>query len=133
MQDTSFWSLRFGDLLTILAVGLSPLVAVLLQKWFEKVGSTHQQRLWIFRTLMSLRSAPLEPSHVQALNMITLDFRGKRYAQVRRHWEIYLKHLSIRNGPELEPKTRRTLGKPLSGNGQAIRLQIQIRHCSRNG
>jgi hypothetical protein len=94
MQDTSFWSLKFGDVLMILAVGLSPLIAVLLQKWFEKVGSTHKQRLWIFRTLMSLRSAPLEPSHVQALNMITLDFRGRRYAQVRRRWEIYLKHLS---------------------------------------
>jgi hypothetical protein len=111
MQDTSFWSLKLGDLLMISAVGLSPLIAVLLQKWFEKVGSTHQQRLWIFRTLMSLRSAPLEPSHVQALNMITLDFRGKRYAQVRRHWEIYLKHLSI---PATDPNWNQKRGELLA-------------------
>jgi hypothetical protein len=111
MQDTSFWSLKLGDLLMISAVGLSPLIAVLLQKWFEKVGSTHQQRLWIFRTIMSLRSAPLEPGHVQALNMITLDFKGKQYAQVRRHWEIYLKHLSI---PATDPNWNQKRGELLA-------------------
>ena len=63
MLDSSFWSLKFGDILTICAVGFSPLVAVGLQKWFEQIGSTHRQRLWIFKTLMTTRTAPLD-THV---------------------------------------------------------------------
>jgi hypothetical protein len=94
MLDPSFWSLKFGDILTICAIGFSPLVAVGLQKWFERIGSTHGQRLWIFKTLMTTRTAPLDLNHVQALNMIVLEFRGKRYGRLRRQWEIYLKHLS---------------------------------------
>jgi hypothetical protein len=44
---------------------------------------------------MSTRSAPLDLNHVQALNMITLDFRDKRHAKVRRWWEIYLRHVAF--------------------------------------
>jgi hypothetical protein len=59
MLDSSFWCLKFGDILTICAIGSSPLVAVGLQKWFERIGSTQGQRLWIFKTLMTPRTAPI--------------------------------------------------------------------------
>src|ERR1700751_4348065 len=94
MPDPAFWSLKFGDILTICAIGLSPLVAVWLQKWFERIGSTHGQRLWIFKTLMTTRTAPLDLNHVQALNMIVLEFRDRKYEALRRKWEIYLRHLN---------------------------------------
>lgn len=95
MPDTSFWSLKFGDILMILAVGLSPLVAVLIQKWFESRGATLSQRRWIFKTLMTTRTAPLDLNHVQALNMIALEFRDRKYETLRRKWELYLRHLNI--------------------------------------
>jgi hypothetical protein len=88
MSDTSFWSLKLGDILTVLALGLSPLVAVLLQKWFESRGATLNQRRWIFKTLMTTRTAPLDLNHVQALNMIALEFRDRKYQALRRKWEI---------------------------------------------
>jgi hypothetical protein len=109
MEPSSFWSLKLGDILTILAVGLSPLIAVLLQKWFEQRGATHNQRLWIFKTLMATRTAPLDLNHVNALNMIPLEFRDKRYKDLLRQWEIYLRHLGMSPADQAWNERRNTL------------------------
>src|ERR1700719_4313299 len=131
MQETSFWSLKFGDLLMISAVGLSPIVAVFLQKWFEKVGSTNRQRHWIFRTLMVTRLAPLDLNHAQALNMIPLDFKGKKYSQIRRRWEIYLKHLSTRStDTNWNLKRGELLADLLVGMGSQLGFSFDTTHVT---
>jgi hypothetical protein len=43
---------------------------------------------------MTTRTAPLDSNHVQALNMIALEFRDRKYEALRRKWEIYLRHLN---------------------------------------
>jgi len=52
---------------------------------------------------MATRGATVSPGHVEALNMIDLEFagRGKKNEQVRRRWREYLDHLgSLSQDPE---------------------------------
>jgi hypothetical protein len=85
-----FW-INVGALL------ISPLIAVQVTERVRKLGARRERQLWIFRTLMLTRGditrgAPPRMEHVQALNLIELDFEGKR--AVLHAWKDYLSHLS---------------------------------------
>jgi hypothetical protein len=57
----------------------------------------HRQRQFgVFRVLMSTRASGLAPDHVQALNMIDVEFygRGKTTRDVLEAWKAYLDHLN---------------------------------------
>jgi hypothetical protein len=86
--------MTLNEFLTILAVLLAPLLAVQVQKWLEVFREERGRKLWIFKTLMATRAATVSPEHVQALNMIDLEFRGKGYRTVTIAWKTYLDHLS---------------------------------------
>ena len=77
----------------ILAVLLAPLIAVQVQKWLEKFRAEHERKLGIFKTLMATRATGLSQDHVQALNLIDLEFQGKRFKKIRDTWKTYLDHL----------------------------------------
>ena len=78
----------------IVGILLAPVVAVQVQKWLENFREDRARKLWIFKTLMATRAATVSPEHVQALNMIDLEFRGTRYRPVTAAWKTYLDHLS---------------------------------------
>jgi uncharacterized protein DUF6680 len=82
--------------ITIAAIILGPILAVQAQKWIETARAKKNQRLLIFKRLMATRATTLSPVHVEALNMIDLDFagRGKKNEQVRLRWKEYLDHLA---------------------------------------
>jgi hypothetical protein len=82
------------DFLTILAIVIAPVAAVQVQKRLEVFREERGRKIWIFKTLMATRAATVSPEHVQALNMIDLEFRGKRYKAVTSAWKTYLDHLS---------------------------------------
>ncbi len=82
------------DLLTILAILLAPIVAVQVQKRLELFREESGRKLRIFKTLMATRGATISPEHVQALNMIDLEFQGKQYRNVTNAWKNYLDHLN---------------------------------------
>lgn len=81
------------DALTILAILIAPLVAVQVQKRLEVFREKRGRKLWIFKTLMATRAATVSSEHVQALNMIDLEFRERRYRNVTIAWKTYLDHL----------------------------------------
>ena len=81
------------DALTILAILIAPLVAVQVQKLLEVFREKRGRKLWIFKTLMATRAATVSSEHVQALNMIDLEFRERRYRNVTIAWKTYLDHL----------------------------------------
>lgn len=85
--------MKLAEVLTIVAVLLAPVVAVQVQKWLELFREDRARKLWIFKTLMATRAATVSPEHVQALNMIDLEFRGTRYRPVTAAWKTYLDHL----------------------------------------
>jgi len=53
-----------------------------------------EKKLGIFKTLMATRASKVLPSHVQALNMIDLEFNDKKYKDVKLAWKTYLDHLN---------------------------------------
>lgn len=94
------------SVITIAAVLLAPVVAVQVQKWLEVFREARGRRLWIFKTLMATRAATVSPEHVQALNMIDLEFRSKRHRKVTLAWKTYLDHLGSypKEGQVLQPR-----------------------------
>jgi hypothetical protein len=79
----------------VLAIIAGPILAVQAQKWLEAFREKKNHRLWLFKRLMTTRGATVSANHVEALNLIDLEFagRGKKKAQVRRRWREYLDQL----------------------------------------
>ena len=91
--------MTISDYAMILAVILGPILAVQTQKWIESWRADNERKKWIFKTLMATRGTPVSPTHVQALNMIELEFSIKdpQEKAVLEAWRVYLDHLS--SGP----------------------------------
>jgi len=66
-MNTSEW-------LTIIAIILAPIVALQIQKYLEDRKEIKARKMQIFRTLMATRANRLSPPHVEALNMIDIEF-----------------------------------------------------------
>lgn len=84
--------MRTSEIITILALLIAPFLAIFAQKQIETWRARRQTKLWIFKTLMATRAATLSTDHVQALNMIDLEFSEKngKEKHVRRIWQEYL-------------------------------------------
>lgn len=82
-----------SDWLMILAVLVAPILAVQVQKWLERYRDYRERKLRIFKILMATRATGLSAEHVQALNLIDLEFVGKKYRKTREYWKEYLNHL----------------------------------------
>ncbi len=84
------------NVLTIFAVITGPIIALQLQRFLESRRELRQRKLWIFRSIMSNRATILNPSYVQALNLIDIDFssNSKDDKAVRTAWKVLLDHLS---------------------------------------
>jgi hypothetical protein len=88
----------------VIAVLLAPLLAIQTQKYLELRRQARERKLMVFKTLMSTRATPLSAYHVEALNMIDVEFYGRRKKDrnVIKAWKNYLDHLN--NGPSDESK-----------------------------
>lgn len=75
----------------IIAILLSPLIAVQVTKWIDNKKGEKQRRLDIFRDLMETRAAALTPKHVAALNRIDIEFYN--VSKVSEAWKEYHDHL----------------------------------------
>lgn len=90
--------------ITIIAVVAGPILAVQAQKWTEALREKKNRRLVIFKALMSTRAERLSREHVQALNMIDIEFYGRRVfgrryqrpkeKAVTNAWKNYNDHLN---------------------------------------
>ncbi|MEG6016919.1 DUF6680 family protein [Enterobacter hormaechei] len=102
------------DIIMTAAVIVGPVLAVQIQKTLEQFRERKQSRLSIFRTLMSTRAQRLHREHVQALNMIDLEFYGRKLPIIRiryqtkkeqtvtHAWKSYNSHLNkINDYPDI--------------------------------
>jgi hypothetical protein len=87
--------MTIADKLMIFAVIVGPILAVQVQKTIEAWKSGRERKIHIFRVLMATRGTPVTPNHVEALNLIDIEFSGnnKKEKSVRDAWKIYLNHL----------------------------------------
>lgn len=76
---------------SIVAILAGPILAIQLQKFLERRTDKRQRQMGIFKTLMATRASALSPEHVQALNMIELEFQDQR--TILAAWHEYLDHL----------------------------------------
>lgn len=81
------------EVLIVISTLIAPLLAVQAQKWLERYREDHERKLRVFKILMATRAATVSPDHVQALNMIDLEFQGEKCKKVRTEWKTYLDHL----------------------------------------
>jgi len=82
-----------SDWMMIVAVLVAPLLAVQAQKRLEILRENRERKLRVFKVLMATRANTVSQEHVQALNMIDLEFVGKKYDGVTGAWRTYLEHL----------------------------------------
>ena len=85
------------DIIMISVVLLGPIAAVQIQKWLEKLRENEIRKVNIFKTLMTTRTSKVSIDHVQALNMIDIEFIEKKYYKVIIAWRDYHDHLSNDN------------------------------------
>lgn len=102
------------DIIMTAAVIIGPILAVQIQKTLEQFRERKQSRLSIFRTLMSTRAQRLHREHVQALNMIDIEFYGRKIPIIKiryqtnkeqtvtHAWKSYNSHLNkIQDYPDI--------------------------------
>jgi hypothetical protein len=91
---------------TVVAIIAGPVLAVQAQKWLDNRRALRDRQLHIFRILMATRATSLSPGHVEALNLIDIEFRNNkpRERRVTNAWKVYLDNLS--NKPEGDDETR---------------------------
>ena len=89
------------EILTIIALLLSPLIAVQASDWLADLKDKKQRRFRVYRTLMASRARRLAPDHVEALNLIDVEFHGsdKKSKAVLNAWKAYLDHLNTEREP----------------------------------
>jgi len=71
----------------IIAVLLSPVIAVLITLYLQNRREKRNQKLWIFNTLIATRHSPVIEENVRALNMIDVVFHDSQ--RVRQLWHEY--------------------------------------------
>ena len=99
--------MKISDWLVIVAILLAPILAVQIQRWIEDYRNKKNRKEWIFRTLMATRGDPLSREHINALNMIDIEYYGdKKGAKIVTKWREYLDHLNSfpREGSEDQRK-----------------------------
>lgn len=118
MADT-FMGLEVKDWITSAAVVLGPILAVQAQKLVERIRDKQERRLKIFKTLITTRAERVSRDHVQALNMIVVEFYGRRLfgrqwqnskeKSVTDAWNIYVAHLyEFKNYESVEAWSKRS-------------------------
>lgn len=80
--------MTISDWLVILAIVIAPILAIQIQKIIENRKEIKARKMQIFRTLMATRATPLYPQHVEALNMIDIEFFENK--KVTEAWKLLL-------------------------------------------
>jgi len=86
--------MTISDALMIIAILIAPFFAVFAQRRIDLWREQRQRKLWVFKTLMATRGRTLSPDHVQALNMIELEFTKPSEKPILSAWKEYHDHLN---------------------------------------
>lgn len=84
--------MKSSDWVMVVAVLLAPLVAVQVSIFIEKRREKRRRKINVFTALMATRAAGLSPKHVEALNLIDIEFYKDKI--VTDSWKAYIDHLN---------------------------------------
>ncbi|WP_233863725.1 DUF6680 family protein [Paraburkholderia adhaesiva] len=85
----------------VLATFFGPITALLMTRWRDGIAAKYNRRMFVFRALMATRKLGISPDHVNALNLIEVDFY--KCEEVEKAWKTYLDHLNTRFPQDDEP------------------------------
>jgi hypothetical protein len=96
------WTIKVTDIIMVIALLLGPVIAVQITEYLRNQKDSRSRKVHIFRTLMATRSAQLAAMHIEALNLVELEFQdGQRSSKrVVDAGRLYIAHLSDRNYPK---------------------------------
>ena len=97
------YTVKITDLVMIFALFVGPIIAVQITEYLRKAEDARKRKVHIFRTLMATRSANLIYSHIEALNLVEIEFNGSTPAEkkILDCWRLYIAHL---NSKEYSPQ-----------------------------
>lgn len=125
-------ALRLTDWVIAGCTLAGPILAVQAQKWVESFREKKARQLTIFRTLMATRAQNLNPSHVEALNAVPIDFYKDK--KVMDAWEEYFMHLTTSvagHDPTWNPKRIDLFVKLLAAIGSKVGYQFNVAQMNR--
>jgi hypothetical protein len=129
------WTLRLSDIAVVVATLLGPVLAIQAQKWIERSREKSLRRIAVFRTLMTTRAALLSPAHVEALNIVPIEFYGTRkaFVDVVDAWKEYIDYLykDIDDPKRWAEKRIELLNRLLSKMGEALGYEFNSVEISR--
>jgi hypothetical protein len=70
--------MTISDWLMIIAIVIAPIAAIQIQKHLENSKEIISRKMQVFKTLMATRATLLSPYHVEALNMIDIEFYNNK-------------------------------------------------------
>jgi hypothetical protein len=85
------WSIKATDIAIVFATFVGPVLAIWASESRQKNRQNQERKEWVFRTLMTTRSARLHPDHIQALNHIAFVFSS--HEEIVDSWGLYFAHL----------------------------------------
>jgi len=127
-----------NEILQIIAVLLSPVIALQVDKILRKSGESKKRKIDIFKILMASRGSILSIEHVAALNRIDLEFsNSKKYTKVISSWNLYFNHLNVKSSTEQElaiwnDKIADHLASLLFEMGSSLGYEFNIAQIKRN-
>ncbi len=98
------WSIKATDIAIAFATFLGPILAVWASEWRQNNRQNQERKEWVFRTLMTTRSARLQPDHIQALNNIAFVFSNHK--EIVDAWGLYFAHLNADQGSTEDSRVR---------------------------
>jgi len=101
--------MTFVEGLTVFAIIIGPIAAVQASQFLERKRLKKHGKEWVFKTLMRTRGSVLSANHIEALNMIDVEFygNGKLDKAVVSAWKLYLDSLGDINAPQEIKKMKR--------------------------
>ena len=93
----------------ICAIILGPILAVRITEYLRESKDSKNRKVHIFRNLMGTRSAQLAAMHIEALNLVELEFQSKKRQEqkVLDAWRLYVDHLKDHSYPKETWLTRK--------------------------
>lgn len=80
--------MTISDWLVVIAILSAPIIAIRIQTILENRNVKKERQMKLFRTLMKTRATPLSYSHVEALNVIGIEFHKKN--KIIEAWKLLL-------------------------------------------
>ena len=94
----TFLGINLSEWLTIAAIVIGPIAAIQIDRYLQRRKEIRERKVKLFRELMATRGTRLSTRHVEALNLISVEYSSTSTSErpVLNAWKNYHAHLNDR-------------------------------------